>query len=224
MHQSCHELPACVILSDMKTVRAHLQLSSHLSGRTRERCPSLVFSDSGDVVAAIRTDVDKPELPWHDGEVDEFVINDDALSRSIDEHAWLAEFSRVLARGGALRFTLPAEGPLAWLDAMNLYRYIADISGRGQAPDAALPTGWNRHYTRNHIRAMLKDSGFAPPRISAQNQATKEVGMMLAFISRNWVLGKRDTERRLFPRFGVRSPRGPSMLPATTWSVSARKI
>ena len=207
----------------MKTLHAHLQLSTNLDGSTRDRCPNLVFTMDGEELAAVRTDTREFNLPLDAGSLDKLVLFDDALSRSIDEEAWLGEFARVIAPGGSLHLTVPAEGPLAWLDTMNAYRYIADISGRGNAPDAANPTGWNRHYTRSHIHRLMTGAGFAAPEIHGQNHALQESGLLLGLIMENWIRKDRNAELRLFPRFGQRDPRNRSGVLASTWSITAHK-
>lgn len=220
---SCHERPGCVILSDMKTIHAHLRLSTNLNGSTRERCPDVVFTSGDAEIAAIRTDDTQPQLLLEDGCVDELVLHDDALSRSIDEEAWLREFARVIIPGGIIRFTVPAEGRFAWLDTMNAYRYFADISGRGHAPDAANPTGWNRHYTRAHIERLANHVGFGSIVIRAQNHALQELGLLTGLLRDNWIRQDRQAELRLFPRFGHRDPGNHTSIVLTTWSVSARR-
>lgn len=200
-----------------------LRISNNLDGRTRERCPDLVASIDGVEIAAIRTDFEQPRLPLQDGEIDLVEIRDDALSRVMDEEAWVAEFARVIAAGGEMRFTLPASGPLAWLDTMNAYRYIADISKRGHAPDAALPTGWNRHYSPENITSLISGAGFANVSVKKACYVLDEVAFLANLIWRNWIRGERSAERELFPRYSRRTP-GTRRFPiATTWSVTARK-
>ena len=182
-----------------------------------------MFSDGHAEVAAIRTDTGRPSLPFADCDVEKLEIHDDALSRVIDEEAWLQEFARVLTVDGKLQFTLPAEGVLAWLDTMNAHRYLTDITGRGHAPDAANPTGWNRHYTREHIHRLVTNAGFAAPEIHSQSYATHEASLLTRMVWRNWVRLDRMAELELFPRFGKRSPGKGSGLLQTTWSVSTRK-
>lgn len=207
----------------MKTIHARLRLSTNLDGSTRERCPDVVFFQGETQIAEIRTDVEQPVLALGDGEIDELVIHDDALSRVIDEEAWLQEFARVIAMNGRLRFTLPAEGILAWLDTMNAHRYITDITSRGHAPDAANPTGWNRHYSRGNIERLVTDAGFEAREIHGQSHVRQEATLLTQMLWRNWIREDRTAELELFPRFGKRSPDGRSGLIVTTWSVSTRK-
>lgn len=202
---------------------ATLRLSHNLDGRTRERCPEVVFSVDDDEVASIRTDVEQPQLPVLDGELGLLEIRDDALSRVMDEPAWVTELARVIAPGGELRLTLPASGLLAWVDALNLYRYAVDIGKRGDAPDATLPTGWNRHYTHDNVRHLLDEAGFVDIQVHAANYTDREIGLLATLVLRNWVGGDREAEVEAFPRFGGRIPRERRFPIATTWSISARK-
>lgn len=222
MNISCHEWTGYVILSGMKTMHAYLRLSTNLTDHTRDRCPDVVFLADEEEVAAIRTDVENPHIPVEEGELNELVIHDDALSRTIDEETWLQEFARVLAPGGTVRLTLPAAGMFAWLDPMNNYRYLADVSGRGHAPDAALPTGWNRHYTRRHIHHLLTDAGFEAPDFRSQSYVMQEIRLLTALLWENWIKQDRLAESRHFPQLGRRTPGKRSLL-TTTWDVTARK-
>lgn len=203
----------------MKTLHAHLRLSPNLTSNTRERCPDVVFRHHEVEVSAIRTDSVHPELPFENGEIDRLIVHDDAMSRTIDEEAWLQEFQRVLAAGGELRFTLPATGSLGWLDAMNIFRYVSDITKRGPAPSSTLPTGWNRHYSRDQIAKLLEASGFSAPELRWQNNVLSELGMLTGLIQNNLRKQDRNAERELFSRFGQRHPDDVSRILRTTWSV-----
>ncbi len=169
------------------------------------------------------TDTEQPILPLPDGSVSCITLCDDILSRVIDEEAWLAELSRVLAPGGELCFTVPKTGLFAWLDAMDAHRYAVDIGKRGDPPDAALPTGWNRHYTGEELRALCAESGLRAVSLTTINYAVNETRMIAGLLWKNWVQGDRDAECELWPRFGRRSPGDRSSLIGTTWSVTAKK-
>lgn len=206
----------------MMIVHTHLRLTANFSSRTRERCPLVVFTMDGDEIASLPTDETNPVLPFDNDSIDELVIHDDALSRVIDEEVWLVELARVLSPGGVLKLTLPAAGPLAWLDAMNAYRYITDITHRGDEPDAALPTGWNRHYSDKHVRTLLDSAGLQVVKLSRQNYALNESRMLLGLLRENWIRGDRKAEHGLFPRFGKRDPRSHSSPIGGTWSITAK--
>ncbi|MCO5218565.1 MAG: hypothetical protein M9934_13540 [Thermomicrobiales bacterium] len=207
----------------MTTLTAHLELSDSTSERTRERCPWVVFHQDDRELVRLRTDTEQPTLPFPDGNMESITLCDDILSRVIDEEAWLAELSRVLAAGGELRFTVPKTGPFAWLDAMDAHRYAVDIGKRGDPPDAALPTGWNRHYTGAELRALCAESGLRAVSLTTINYATHEARMIAGLLWKNWVRGDRDAERELWPQFGRRNSGDRPSLIGTTWSVRARK-
>jgi hypothetical protein len=207
----------------MKTMIVNLRLSTNLDGRTRERCPDVVMSVDSTEVASIRTDVEQPQLPVRDGEIDVLEIRDDALSRVMDEEAWMAELARVIPADGEMRLTLPASGALAWLDTMNLYRYIADISKRGHAPDASLPTGWNRHYSPEDIARLLRVAGFEDTRIQRSWYAGDELAFLGTMMWRNWIRGERRAELETYPKFAHRTPGARRFPIGTTWSITARK-
>lgn len=188
------QLPALVLT---------IELSTNLyESYTRERCPRIRFTQlttTGERdLSAMRTDVEKPRLELSDGTISE-ILAQDTLSRVIDEPAWLAELARVLAPGGTIRLSLPASGPLAWLDARNIYRYITDIVGRGDTPNDPLPTGWNRHYSLDDAREMLCDAGFTDIDITCVGIGAAEPIQLAGLIAGNFLFGKRDTELRLHP-------------------------
>ena len=207
----------------MKTLIASLKLSHNTSARTRERCPDVLFELDGEVVASIRTDTERPSLPFDDGEIDLIEIRDDAISRVIDEATWLAEIGRVLATGGGLRLTLPAAGALAWLDTMNIYRYMVDIGKRGDEPNASLPTGWNRHYPQADARSLLRDAGFERIKLQSANYADREIGLLATLFWRNWIKGAQSVELEVYPRYGSRIPGARRFPIPTTWSITAVK-
>ncbi|MBA2276810.1 MAG: methyltransferase domain-containing protein, partial [Chloroflexia bacterium] len=121
---------------------------------------------------AISVDEERPRLPCDDAVFD-VVLAEDVIEHVLDEEQWLAELARVIRPGGRLTLRLPAAGPLAWLDELNLYRYLVETSHRGHAPRQTLPIGWHRRYTRADVVDMLKRAGFQP-------SSTRRVGIGLA--------------------------------------------
>jgi SAM-dependent methyltransferase len=149
-------------------------------------------------IGLIRTDEEKPHLDLDDESINTIDLGD-VLSRVMDEEAWLAEMHRVLTPGGYLCFTLPAGGPLAWLDARNVYRYLVDIVGRGDQPDDTLPTGWHRHYSDEDVRRLLEITGFELRAMQRVGIGIPEVPQLAGLLVGNFLLGRRDTEYRLRP-------------------------
>jgi SAM-dependent methyltransferase len=185
------------------SLRLTIELSTNIHAReTRERCPNIRFteiigSECHDL-GAMRADVEKPRLDLPDGSQDS-VVADLSLSRVIDEQAWLAELARLISPGGTLALALPASGPLAWYDTLNTYRYVCDIIGRGNAPDATFPTGWNRHYSEDDATTMLIDAGFTGIRIERVGLGLAEMPQMAGLMIGNFLLRRRDAELRLHP-------------------------
>lgn len=85
------------------------------------------------------------------GDVFAYIRNDEGL---------VSECRRVLAPGGRLRLRVPATGPLAWLDAFNLARYLVDITRRGKRPYETTELGWRRHYPEDDLLALLGRDAF----------------------------------------------------------------
>ena len=202
---------------------AHLELEQNLDARARDRCADAVFSLHGAEITRWRTDAEQPTLPLDSRTLDSIDIRDDAISRAIDEAAWLRELARVLVPQGTLRFTVPQTGPLAWLDAMNLHRYAVDIGKRGDEPNASRPTGWNRHYLRQDLTILCADAGLQIVTLRRTGHARDELRMTAGLFIENWVKGDATAEQWLFRRFGVRSPDDRTVLPGTTWAVTAKR-
>lgn len=182
------------------SLHAVLELSNDFEGEPRERCPAIRFTKTdasgSEDIALIRSDEERPHVPLADHSVNTIDIGD-VLSRVIDEETWLAELARMLTKGGYLCFTVPADGPLAWFDARNMYRYFVDILGRGDSPDDTLPTGWHRHYSDADIRRLLEITGFAPCTMQRVGIGLPEAPQLAGLLVGNFLLGRRDTEYRL---------------------------
>lgn len=204
-----------------------IQLSTETDPqKTRERCPIIHFHDDrGTLIAAFPTDEEQPRIDLPDAAVAAIDLNR-SLSRVIDEEAWLRECRRILAPGGELRFTVPAGGPLAWLDARNIYRYAVDVLKRGDEPDDALPTGWHRHYSRDDIERLLAAAGLTPVAVHRVGTGLPEIPQLAGLVAGNMLLGRRDTERRLHPlrvRMEKRDDQRPVPLLGSSFSVIAHR-
>lgn len=105
-----------------------------------------------------RTNEEVPCFPAPAGSFDR-VIAHDVLEHVLDEEAWIAALANLLVPGGTISIRVPLEGPLAWMDARNIYRYVTDLAGRGTAPAETLPTGWHRHYRERDLDRLLRRAG-----------------------------------------------------------------
>ena len=94
------------------------------------------------------------EWPFPDGAFDAVVLLDQ-LALTVREEEALAEAARVLRPGGVLLLRVPVAGPLAWLDGYNGYRYVRDITRRGQPLPETRGVGWRRHYGEGDVRGLL---------------------------------------------------------------------
>jgi SAM-dependent methyltransferase len=92
--------------------------------------------------------------PFPDAAYDAVVLLDE-LALTMSEEEALAEAARVLRPGGTLLLRVPAAGRLAWLDGYNAYRYVRDITHRGQLLPEVRGIGWRRHYRREDLHRLL---------------------------------------------------------------------
>src|SRR5688572_2370865 len=79
------------------------------------------------------------------------IVAIDVLEHVVDEEARLAGMADALVEGGELVLRVPLEGPMAWLDAPNLYRYTQDTTGVGKNLEETKMKGWHRHYRLTEI-------------------------------------------------------------------------
>ena len=93
--------------------------------------------------------------PYPDASYDAVVLLDELALTVLEEEA-LAEAARVLRPGGVLLLRVPAAGRLAWLDGYNAFRYVQEITHRGQRLPEVAGIGWRRHYRREDVRKLLQ--------------------------------------------------------------------
>mgnify|MGYP001212022658 CR=1 FL=1 len=182
------------------TLHLTIELGTPDARHTKEQTPAVRYTAThGGPSGTIRMDEAEPHIDAPDGSF-ALVEAEMILSRVLDEQAWLAEIHRLLRPGGVLRATLPAAGALAWLDAHNIYRYVVDITGRGRAPTATLPTGWNRHYFEDELRRMVEDAGFQVERIERTGMGLAEVPHLAGLVVGDFLLHHPRIEHVLHPR------------------------
>ncbi len=112
-------------------------------------------------------------------EVLEFVRNDIGL---------VDEIARILVPGGKLRLRVPATGPLAGFDHLNLMHYLVDITHRGARPGETYEVGWRRHYGVGDIQEMLGPDRFRLVVIRHRRIALAEVASFASFVLFRWLL------------------------------------
>lgn len=135
-------------------------------------------------------------LPFRDGAFDEVrLINQLEFVRREEE--LLAEIGRVLAPGGALTLTVPATGLLAGFDALNLNRYLVDISKRGARPIETWEIGWRKHYSEQELRAMLAVAGLEVEHVRRERLVASEMLDIGARMLFRWAFDGRVTLRRV---------------------------
>lgn len=103
------------------------------------------------------------------------------LEHVLREEELLAEIGRVVRPGGVLELRVPAAGPLAGFDAMNLTRYLIDVTHIGRRPIETSEIGWRKHYSERDLAMMLDKAGFD---IVASTRSRFVVSEMLEFSAR----------------------------------------
>ena len=129
-------------------------MSMHLTLHHRYPSTIEILAGDGAMLAAIDCGVPKPEIPVPDASLRRIEALD-ILEHVRDEEQWLAVLAGKLAPGGELILQVPKQGITEWLDALNLYRYVADIVSHGGDHGEAEPVGWHRHYREDELRDML---------------------------------------------------------------------
>lgn len=155
-----------------------------------------VFSSedvSGPPLASIPAGDPQPALPVPDGSMEHLVALD-MLEAVLDEEAWLDAFAAALRPGGTARLRVPLEGPIAWLDALNLYRYAQDISGLGKQLQETKLKGWHRHYRSAEIRLLASRHGFEVTGERREGNPLVEVAQLGALVWGGMVRGTTEVE------------------------------
>lgn len=150
----------------------------------------------------------------------------DVIEHVLDEEAWLAALTDALEPDGRLEVRVPFEGPLAWLDALNLYRYLVDILHRGHKPPATKPAGWHRHYRVDEIETLLSGCGLQPGPVHRSGGWRAEVRTLLRLVRGDLLAGDPDAMRRVIASLPPAPARGhlvPRLLPGALITVTGRK-
>lgn len=121
------------------------------------------------------------------GTLEHVVADDDALD----------EIARVLRPGGLLFVRVPQDDRLAWLDAQNLFTYLAGTSKRGE-PLAGRPAlRFRRHYGRDELLGELEKRELRPRIVTTEGWGLGEGLYLAMLIGCRWLLRSPRTERRV---------------------------
>ncbi|CAA9529003.1 MAG: hypothetical protein AVDCRST_MAG73-750 [uncultured Thermomicrobiales bacterium] len=141
-------------------------------------------------------------LPFPNGAFDAVLLLD-VLEHVVDDPTTLAETARVLRPGGRLVVRVPQAGPLAWLDSLNAYRYLRDISRRGKRPRETAKIGWHRHYAAAELTRMLEQAGFRVEATTGTGTGLSEALNLALLLRFRWLVFDRqgyDRARRWYAR------------------------
>lgn len=178
--------PAVVLGLDNRTTPPRVTFAVRLAGDMASVPPT--------PSARIGADIVGPRLPYADARFATIVALD-VMEHVLDEECWLAELARITRPGGRLTLRVPATGPLSWLDALNIYRYVVEMSGRGTAPRQTQPIGWHRHYSRRDLTALLTAAGFRPLTARKLGAGMDEIPALAGLVTLDWLLGRPNAER-----------------------------
>ncbi|MGC4191152.1 MAG: methyltransferase domain-containing protein [Thermomicrobiales bacterium] len=143
------------------------------------------------------TDVQHILVPRESGSIHRIVALD-VLEHTYDEQAFLTECARLLEAGGELRLRIPVDGLTGWLDALNLFRYLAETTGLAEEPKEPEPTGWHRHYRECDIVRLVMEAGFGISSIRRVNPGIAELPHAAGLMVGTVLLKRPDTEQALF--------------------------
>lgn len=122
------------------------------------------------------------------GTIFAYVRNDDGLAGEI----W-----RILRPRGAVTLRVPSTGPLAGLDAYNVLRYVADVTGRGPRAFEVGELGWRRHYAEAEIVEMFGTERFTVRDRRRGGLALSELVRLAGLLAFRWLRPSRDSYRRV---------------------------
>jgi SAM-dependent methyltransferase len=143
-------------------------------------------------------------LPFADETFDAVILHE-TLEFMVDDRRGVEEAARVLKPGGWFIARIPGSGPLAWLDAFNLYRYVNETLLPGDPLPETQAMGWRRHYGPRDIQAISAQA----PLINLRHQpsggwltdATYAAALIITSLVRSDPERARQV-RRAYARFG----------------------
>ncbi len=135
-------------------------------------------------------------LPFADGSVGAveagtifaYVRADDRLA---------GEIRRILRPGGTVTVRVPSTGPLAGVDAYNVFRYVTDVTGRGLRAFEVGELGWRRHYAAAEMVAMFGEERFTVREQRRGGLALSELVRLAGQLAFRWLLPSGGRYRRV---------------------------
>lgn len=177
---------------------AVLELRLEATGRIPAIAVTLRTQQGGSINerhARISAGAPRPNLSSFAEGADEIVALD-VLEHTRDEERWLAALAEIANPGARLRLRVPRQSPLTWLDGLNAYRYLRDITERGHAPRETRPTGWHRSYTDAEIIALIEAAGFRVHEVARTGLNLAEPLRLATLVLFDWLLDRSGAERR----------------------------
>jgi hypothetical protein len=137
-----------------------------------------------------------PHLPVRPRSINQLQAYD-VLEAVLDEEAWIAAIANVLAPAATASFRVPLEGPVAWLDALNLYRYTQDITGVGKHLRETQLKGWHRHYRPRELEELLSRYGLTVVTTEREGNPVLEAAQFGALVWGGMIRHSTSTEDRV---------------------------
>jgi SAM-dependent methyltransferase len=142
---------------------------------------------------------DATALPLEDASADAVVMLD-VLEHLGDPRAAVVEAGRVLRTGGVIVLSVPYRGPLAFLDALNIYPILQRRFRSWEPLEPADETGpgGHRHFGLDEIRELLGPE-FEIDRATRTGLGLAEVVHLALLVAFKGVLRRRGAYRALLP-------------------------
>ena len=113
----------------------------------------------------------------------------DVLEHVVDEEAWLACFARLLAAEAGYQFQQLSA-------ALNVFRYVQDVTGFGKQTLETKMKGWHRHYRQADVEDLLRRVGLVPVAATRSGSPHHEAPYVAALAWGTMVRRDRGTELR----------------------------
>ena len=187
-------------------------MTTHLTLHHRYPRTIEILSGEDSLVTAIDCGMPRPEIPVASGSLRQVVLLD-VLEHVRDEEQWLAVLADKLAPGGELLLQVPRHGVTGWFDALNMYRYVADMVSHGGDHGEAEPVGWHRQYREDEIREMLEAVDLHVMRVESHSLGLAELPHAARLV-KNELIGKDVTAGEVAKARRMKLDRIDALIPA----------